>query len=97
MGVGMAARCPPRMVIMTYSPENGSEHIVMCGKGVVYDTGGLALKSKTGMCEMKHDCGGSAVSRLIVLIILLLRSNTHSSLYAFRFRVCLVVLWLLSN
>ncbi len=95
MGVGMAARCPPRMVIMTYSPENSTEHIAMCGKGVVYDTGGLALKSKTGMCEMKHDCGGSAVSRLKVLIILLLRSNTHSSLYTFRFRVCLVVSWLL--
>lgn len=53
MAVGMAARCPPRMVIMTYAPKNPKEHIVMCGKGVVYDTGGLALKSKTGMCEVR--------------------------------------------
>ncbi len=60
MGVGMAARCPPRMVIMAYSPADATEHIVLCGKGVVYDTGGLALKSKVGMCGMKHDCGGSA-------------------------------------
>lgn len=50
MGVGMAARCPPRMVIMTYSPANATEHIALCGKGVVYDTGGLALKSKVGEC-----------------------------------------------
>eukprot|EP00986_Skeletonema_menzelii_P020326 scaffold30871_cov154-Skeletonema_menzelii.AAC.2 len=60
MGVGMAARCLPRMIIMTYSPADATEHIALCGKGVVYDTGGLALKSKVGMCGMKHDCGGSA-------------------------------------
>lgn len=60
-GVGMAAQCPPRMVIMTYTPEGeAKEHVVLCGKGVIYDTGGLALKPKIGMCGMKHDMGGSA-------------------------------------
>ena len=60
MGVGMGARCPPRMIVMTYTNGDAKEHIALCGKGVVYDTGGLALKSKVGMCGMKHDCGGSA-------------------------------------
>ncbi|KAL7550085.1 hypothetical protein ACHAWF_013317 [Thalassiosira exigua] len=64
-GVGMAARCPPRMIVMTYTPDGGfdgevQEHVALCGKGVVYDTGGLALKPKVGMCGMKHDMGGSA-------------------------------------
>ena len=62
-GVGMAAQVEPRMIVMTYTPENYSddmEHIALCGKGVVYDTGGLSLKSKAGMCGMKHDMGGSA-------------------------------------
>lgn len=61
-GVGMAAARPPRMVVMTYVPEGGEweEHVALCGKGVVYDTGGLALKPKVGMCGMKHDMGGSA-------------------------------------
>ena len=33
-GVGMAAACPPRMVIMTYTPEGdeAQEHVVLCGK-----------------------------------------------------------------
>ena len=57
-GVGMAAAVPPRMVILTYTPEGGSdvdmESIALCGKGVVYDTGGLSLKGKAGMCGMKH-------------------------------------------
>ena len=30
------------------------------GKGIVYDTGGLALKPKEGMCSMKADMGGAA-------------------------------------
>lgn len=63
-GVGMCALCPPRMIVMTYTPLNGDdkniEHIALCGKGVIYDTGGLSLKPKTGMGGMKHDMGGSA-------------------------------------
>ncbi len=33
-GVGMAARDPPRMVVMTYTPDGGEyeEHVVLCGK-----------------------------------------------------------------
>ena len=30
------------------------------GKGIVFDTGGLSIKSKTGMPGMKRDCGGAA-------------------------------------
>jgi len=68
-GVGQAAQCSPRIVIMTYTPSGGDadadgdeklENVALVGKGVVYDTGGLSLKSKTGMCGMKHDMGGSA-------------------------------------
>jgi probable aminopeptidase NPEPL1 len=63
-GVGMGAKDAPRIVIMKYSPkeilnskdtaDKEMENIVLCGKGVVYDTGGLRLKAKTGMCGMKH-------------------------------------------
>ena len=55
-GVGMAAQEPPRMIVMTYTPDgNVEEHVALCGKGVIYDTGGLSLKPKVGMCGMKHD------------------------------------------
>lgn len=66
-GVGMGAKDAPRILIMKYTPKDEDvgegtemENIVLCGKGVVYDTGGLSLKPKTGMCGMKHDMGGSA-------------------------------------
>lgn len=58
-GVGKAAVCPPRMVMLEYD-GGGDETVALVGKGIVYDTGGLSLKPKTGMCGMKHDMGGAA-------------------------------------
>ena len=66
--VGKGATHPPRLVIMTYEPpkdvltEEDEEQsaITLVGKGIVYDTGGLAIKSRVGMCGMKHDMGGAA-------------------------------------
>ena len=34
--------------------------VVWVGKGITYDTGGLSLKPRDGMCGMKSDMGGSA-------------------------------------
>ena len=60
-GIGKAATCPPRLVILEYIPETTyDECIALVGKGIVYDTGGLSLKSKDGMPGMKYDMGGSA-------------------------------------
>eukprot|EP00977_Amphora_coffeiformis_P024933 scaffold17681_cov155-Amphora_coffeaeformis.AAC.4 len=60
-GVGKAATCPPRLIIMEYNPpDTPTENVALVGKGIVYDTGGLSLKPKTGMCGMKGDMGGSA-------------------------------------
>jgi probable aminopeptidase NPEPL1 len=60
-GVGKAATCPPRLVILEYTPTTEySETVALVGKGIVYDTGGLSLKSKDGMPGMKSDMGGSA-------------------------------------
>eukprot|EP00986_Skeletonema_menzelii_P012922 scaffold7298_cov150-Skeletonema_menzelii.AAC.22 len=66
--VGKGATHPPRLLILTYDPpkdvltEEGEEQsaITLVGKGIVYDTGGLAIKSRVGMCGMKHDMGGAA-------------------------------------
>ena len=66
-GVGRAATSPPRLVIMEYTPptsggggDDDGKTVALVGKGVIYDTGGLSLKPKVGMCGMKFDMGGSA-------------------------------------
>ncbi|KAJ3005988.1 putative aminopeptidase npepl1 [Thoreauomyces humboldtii] len=61
-GVGKAAEEPPALVILTHTPAKVTVEArpVFVGKGIVYDTGGLSLKSGAGMCGMKEDMGGSA-------------------------------------
>ncbi|KAK7201334.1 metallo-peptidase, Clan MF, Family M17 [Novymonas esmeraldas] len=62
-GTGKAAEFPPHLVTLSYQPQSGispKDKIAFVGKGIVYDTGGLAIKSRDGMCTMKHDMGGAA-------------------------------------
>jgi leucyl aminopeptidase len=54
---------PPTFSILTWKPENAvNDHpIVLVGKGVVFDTGGLSLKpTQDSMDYMKCDMGGAA-------------------------------------
>lgn len=54
---------PPTFTIVEYKPEKAinKKPIVLVGKGVVYDTGGLSLKpTKGSMDSMKCDMGGAA-------------------------------------
>lgn len=52
----------PTFTIMEHKPANAknSKPIVLVGKGVVYDTGGLSLKPSASMDTMKSDMGGAA-------------------------------------
>ncbi|XP_022211559.2 probable aminopeptidase NPEPL1 isoform X1 [Drosophila obscura] len=59
-GVGKAAAVPPALVVLSHQPKGAQETIALVGKGIVYDTGGLSIKNKTGMPGMKRDCGGAA-------------------------------------
>jgi leucyl aminopeptidase len=53
---------PPTFIIMEYksAKAKNKKPIVLVGKGVVYDTGGLSLKPTSGMDEMKCDMSGAA-------------------------------------
>ncbi|XP_026325437.1 probable aminopeptidase NPEPL1, partial [Hyposmocoma kahamanoa] len=55
-GVGKAAEVPPALVSLSYCPPGATESVAWVGKGIVYDTGGLSIKTKTGMVGMKGDC-----------------------------------------
>ena len=58
--VGKAAVHPPVFACFSYTPEGASKNIALVGKGIVYDTGGMQIKTKTGMPGMKMDMGGAA-------------------------------------
>jgi leucyl aminopeptidase len=60
VGVGQGSDNPPRLVKMTYAPVGARGTIALVGKGVVFDSGGLSLKTGSGMETMKTDMGGAA-------------------------------------
>ena len=48
-GVGKAAVDPPALVVLCHKPEGATRTIAWVGKGIVYDTGGLSIKSKVSL------------------------------------------------
>jgi leucyl aminopeptidase len=60
VGVGQGAANPPRLVELRYEPEGARGRVVLVGKGITFDSGGLSLKSPDGMITMKTDMSGAA-------------------------------------
>ncbi|MDM1498360.1 leucyl aminopeptidase family protein [Myroides odoratimimus] len=70
----------PTFTIMEYKPANpiNKKPIVLVGKGVVYDTGGLSLKPTAGsMDSMKSDMGGAACMAGTIYAAALNDVNVH--------------------
>ena len=62
LGVSRGSLEPPRLVVARYVPGSASgRHVVLVGKGITFDSGGLSLKSGEGMMTMKTDMTGAAV------------------------------------
>jgi leucyl aminopeptidase len=57
--VGRASHRAPRLAELTHGPA-GAPHLVLIGKGVCFDSGGLDIKTADGMRWMKKDMGGAA-------------------------------------
>ncbi|GMA38402.1 hypothetical protein GCM10025883_04470 [Mobilicoccus caccae] len=60
--VGAGSPNPPRLVEVTYRGAEAGDTppIVLVGKGVTFDSGGLSLKRASAMAEMKSDMAGAA-------------------------------------
>ncbi|HEY8081677.1 MAG TPA: leucyl aminopeptidase [Acidimicrobiales bacterium] len=63
LGVARGSLEPPRLVTATYSPATAEapRHVVLVGKGITFDSGGLSLKTPEGMTTMKTDMTGAAI------------------------------------
>jgi leucyl aminopeptidase len=52
---------PPRFIVIEYKgPKAPKAPVVLVGKGITFDTGGISLKEPPNMDEMKYDMSGSA-------------------------------------
>lgn len=62
LAVNQGSAEPPKLVILEYVPEKKSETVMLVGKGLTFDSGGISIKPAAGMQDMKYDmCGGAAV------------------------------------
>ncbi len=60
LAVGSGSVHPPRLIELSYQPPRAERHVVLIGKGITFDSGGLSLKPNDGMKLMKTDMAGGA-------------------------------------
>lgn len=63
MGVAQGSRQPPKLIVLQHKKgKKGQKPVVLVGKGITFDTGGISLKPGAEMDEMKYDmCGAASV------------------------------------
>ena len=62
LSVTAGTKEPAKLIIMQYKGTTGQKPVVLVGKGVTFDSGGISLKPGPGMDEMKFDmCGAASV------------------------------------
>jgi leucyl aminopeptidase len=62
LSVGQASAQPCKFIVMNYKGGGKAKPIVLVGKGITFDTGGISLKPGANMDEMKFDmCGAGSV------------------------------------
>ena len=69
VGVGQGSVHPPRLVRLDYRPSRRARkvaHVVLVGKGITFDSGGLSIKGRDAMMSMKRDMTGAGVVRAVM-------------------------------
>jgi leucyl aminopeptidase len=60
LAVGAGSASGPRLVELDWAPADARRHVVLVGKGITFDTGGISIKPVDGMKLMRKDMGGAA-------------------------------------
>ncbi|MDO8595377.1 MAG: leucyl aminopeptidase [Sulfuricaulis sp.] len=63
LSVARGSRQPPKLIVLEYlGGKEGEPPVVLVGKGLTFDAGGISIKPAANMDEMKYDmCGGASV------------------------------------
>lgn len=70
LSVAKGSRQPPRLIVVEYNGgKKGDKPVVLVGKGITFDSGGISIKPSQAMDEMKFDmCGAASVLGTMVTI-----------------------------
>jgi len=63
LGVAQGSRQPPKLIVLQHKKgKKNQKPVVLVGKGITFDTGGISIKPASEMDEMKYDmCGAASV------------------------------------
>jgi leucyl aminopeptidase len=67
LAVGQAGNQEPRMLEIVYHGNQDEKMNFIIGKGIVFDSGGMNLKTGTGLNDMKTDMAGAATALGIIV------------------------------
>jgi leucyl aminopeptidase len=74
LAVSRGSDQPPRFIVLEHRPGKAdTPAVVLVGKGVTFDTGGISLKDPPGMDEMKFDMSGAAAVIAVLSLVAKLR------------------------
>jgi leucyl aminopeptidase len=80
LAVGAGSARPPRLIQLSYRPTGSARaalpHVVLVGKGITFDSGGLSLKPRETMPPMKTDMTGGGV--VIAVLAALRELDVHA-------------------
>lgn len=60
LAVAQGSAEPPRLIDISYKGAGDAAPIILVGKGITFDSGGISIKPAAGMDEMKYDMSGAA-------------------------------------
>jgi leucyl aminopeptidase len=61
LGVSQGSQQPPKFIIVEYKGKRTDDiDLVLAGKGITFDSGGISIKPSEGMADMKNDMAGGA-------------------------------------
>jgi leucyl aminopeptidase len=67
LAVAAGSRNRPAMVVLEHKPRSGRQSVVLVGKGVTFDSGGINIKTGPSLGDMKCDMAGAAAVAAVLL------------------------------
>ncbi|MBS4218737.1 leucyl aminopeptidase family protein [Bacillus sp. FJAT-49711] len=77
LAVCRGSKYEPAFVEISYCRDKSKPHIVLVGKGVTFDTGGISLKRGADISDMKMDMGGSAAVSGAMKLLVDMKANVN--------------------
>ena len=75
LSVCRGSKSSPHLVILDHNPGKSGKPIILVGKGVTFDSGGLNLKPGSSMTDMKADISGAAVVAATLMTVARLKTK----------------------